>query len=419
MFEFLVAFRYLRSHRRAGAVFSTTLISVLGISIGVFSLNVVLSVMSGFQSELQKTILGTSAHVLVSSYEGEIDDSAQIAEKIKIVPGVRGVSPVVYGTGLLVSEYGSQGTTVTGIDPEIHLKTFPFLFSGGHKQSANGSGVFFALAAGSLVQKRPPVVLGGGLARSLAVGKGDRVMLVSSLDRKNPLKKRPKTGVFEVAGIFNHGISHYDTTVSYLNLGDAVEFFQKSGPTSFEVAVDEPFSSDRMARKLEDALGFPFVAQSWQEANRKLFSALRLEKFGLAVFLGFMVLIASLSVMSVILMLIIEKSGDIAILRATGASRRQAGNIFLTIGAVLGFAGTLLGTSAAFAVCYLLENSETAAGLIPFDADVYGISKFPVIIEPFYFLATGAASQLLCLIASSYPAYCVREGNLGAKLKVK
>ncbi len=415
MFEFLIAFRYLRSHRKTRAIFSTTLISVFGISVGVFSLNVVLAVMAGFQNELHKTILGSSAHVLVSSYERIDGGHSQIEKMIKLVPGVKGVSPVVYGTGLLVSQYNSQGATVKGLDPEVHLKTFSQIESRG----ANGFAVFSVLDTRFFFGERRPIVLGDALARSLAVRKGDTVTLVSVLDRRDPLKKRPKTADFEVAGIFRHGMAHSDSTASYLNLADAVEFFQKPGPEDFEVAIEDPLKSDLAARKLEDALGFPFVAQSWQEVNGKLFSAIRLEKLGVTIFLSFIVAVASLSVMSVLLMLMIEKSRDIAILRATGASRMQVGNIFLIIGAALGFIGTFFGTAAAFAVCYLLESNETVAGFIPFDADVYGISKFPVIIEPFYFLVIGAASQALCVFAALYPAYFARAGNLVAKLKVQ
>ncbi len=424
MFELLVALRYLRSNRKTRAIFSTTLISVLGISVGVFSLNVVLAVMSGFQSELRKTILGASAHVLVSSYEGSIEDHARIEEKIKLVSGVRGVSPVVYGTGLLVSEYGgSQGATVTGINPAVHLKTFPSLFSGertdGEKSAAERSAIVSTLAGTPSNSSHPPIVLGKGLAGSLGARKGDIVTLVSALDRKEPLKRRPKTADFEVSGVFSYGMAYYDSTTAYLNLDDATEFFQKSGVTSLEVAVEDPLRSDRIARDLESALGFPFVAQSWQEANSRMFSALNLEKLGLMVFLSFIIVIAALSVMSVLLMMMIEKSRDTAILRATGASQKQVGNIFLTIGAALGFTGIFLGTAAAFAICYLLESNETVAGLIPFDPDVYGISKFPVIIKPFYFLIIGVASQIICVFAAFYPAYCVRAGSLSARLKVQ
>lgn len=412
MFELLVASRFLRTQRKVHAIFSTALISVLGISIGVFSLNVVLAVMSGFQTELGKTIIGASPHILVSSYDGPIADHIPAGEKIGKIAGVTGVSPVVYGKGLLVSEYGSQGTTSTGIDPVRHRSTFPSFFS---QTSKERNGIS---ALDGIYPQGPPIVLGYGLAAVLGVEEGDTVTFVSSPDQKGSLKKKPKMETFEVAGVFKYGMAHYDSTVSYIKLADAFRFFRKSGPASFEVVIAEPMHSERVARKIENTLGFPFVAQSWQEANSKLFSALRLEKLGLTVFLGFMVLVASLSVVSVLLMIMIEKSRDIAILRVAGASRKQVGNIFLTIGATLGFIGTSLGTGGALAVCQLLSNSETVGGLIPFDPDVYGISKFPVIIEPLYFFAVGASSQLLCVLASLYPAYCARSGSIAAKLKV-
>ncbi|QMU56327.1 MAG: FtsX-like permease family protein [Candidatus Mycalebacterium zealandia] len=409
MFELLVASRFLRLQKKVRAIFSTVLISVVGISIGVFSLNIVLAVMLGFQTELSKTIIGASPHILVSAYDGSITEHALAAEKIVKVAGVTGVSPVVYGTGLLVSASGSHGTASTGINPSRHRSAFPSLFS----QSRGG-----VSALEKFHPNAPPIVLGYGLAGSLGVEKGDEITFVSSPDKKDALKKRPKMKTFEVAGVFKYGTAHYDSTISYIKLADAFTFFGKPGPSSFEVAVADPMSSELVAREIEDALGFPFVAQSWQEANSKLFSALRLEKLGLTIFLGFMVFVASLSVVSVLLMIMIEKSRDIAILRAAGASRKQVGNIFVIIGAALGFAGTFFGTATALAVCQLLSNNTTVSGLIPFDPDVYGISKFPVMIEPLYFFVIGVSSQLLCVLVSLYPAYCVRSGNLAAKLKV-
>ncbi len=418
MFEFLVAFRYLWLQRKTRAIFSTSLISVLGISAGVFSLNVVLAVMSGFQTELRKTILGASAHVLVSSYEGSIEDYARIEKKITFFPGVKKVSPVIYGTGLLVSEYSSQGTTVSGVNAASYKKTFSSI-SPETEESPDGDTDVFSILAQSSRSSRAPIVIGRGLAESLGVSRGDMVTLLFAPDKKKTLQKRPKTQPFEVAAIFSYGMAHYDSVVSYMNLPDAIELFQKSGPESFEVEIEDPLQSELVARELEETLGFPFVAQSWQEANRKLFSALRLEKLGLTIFLSFIVVVASLSIMSVLLMMMVEKSREIAILRAAGASGKQVGNIFLLIGASLGFTGTLLGTVGSFAVCYLLATSATVTSLIPFDPEVYGISKFPVIIEPFYFLLVGTASQLFCVLAAVYPAYCASGDNIAAKLKAQ
>ncbi len=413
MFELFVAFRYLLSQRKVRAIFSTALISVLGIGVGVFSLNVVLAVMSGFQTELGKSILSASAHVLVSSYEGDIENHSEVEKQIKLIPGVERVFPVVYGTGLIVSGYGSQGTTATGIDPDVYMKDFPFVSERPERKTD-----VFSVLSERTSSGLPPIVLGYALADALGVEKGDSVTFLFP-DKEKALKKRPRNGSFEVAGIFKYGMAHYDSTFSYMNLYNALEFFGNKSPSSFEVMIEEPFQSELSAQKLEDALGFPFVAKSWQEANSKLFSALRLEKLGLTVLLGFIVLMASLSVMSVLLLMMIEKSRDIAILRVAGASRKQIGNIFLIVGSLLGFAGIVFGTAAAFTVCWLLANNETVASLIPFDPEVYGISKFPVIIEPLYFLVVAASGQLFCFFASLYPAYCLRGGNLAAKLKAQ
>ena len=416
MFEFLVAFRYLRSQKKVRAVLSTVVISIFGISVGVFSLNTVLAVMSGFQTEISKTILGASPHVLVSSYGDNIEKPGQIAEKIETVPGVGSASAVVYGMGLLVSQTSSRWTSVTGVHPATHSGTAPT----GVPETVGR--VFPLLERGDVAPEEPPILLGRSLAESLGVGKGDVVTFISPRDAKKPisrnLRKQLRTENMRVAGIFKYGLAQYDAGASYVHIEDANEFFENSAPVSFEVLVEDPMEAEQTAGAVEDALGFPFVAQSWQEANARLFSAIRLEKLGITVFLGFIVVVASLSVMSALLMMMIEKSRDIAILRAAGATGRQVGAVFVIMGAVLGFAGTFAGTAASLVVCYLLADSRAVAGLIPFDPDVYGISKFPVTIEPLYFLIVGVASQLLCVISALYPAYCARSGNPAAKLKV-
>lgn len=416
MFEFLVAFRYLRLQKKAGAVLSTAVISVFGISVGVFSLNTVLAVMSGFQTELSKTILGASPHVLVSSYGGNTEPPARVAGKIEAVSGVESASAVVYGMGLLVSQTSSRWTSVTGVDPATHSGTTPA------RVSETDGRVFPLLERGSVIPEETPILLGRSLAESLGVAEGDVVTFVSPRNTQKPiggnLRKHLRTENMRVAGIFKYGLAQFDSAASYVHIADANRFFENSAPVSFEVLVEDPMKAETAAGAVENALGFPFVAQSWQEANARLFSAIRLEKLGITVFLGFIVVVASLSVMSALLMMMIEKSRDIAILRAAGATGRQVGAVFVIMGAALGFAGTFAGTAASLLVCYLLADSQAVAGLIPFDPDVYGISKFPVTIEPLYFFIIGVASQLLCVMSAFYPAYCARSGNPAAKLKV-
>jgi lipoprotein-releasing system permease protein len=232
------------------------------------------------------------------------------------------------------------------------------------------------------------------------------VSLVSPFGKLGPFGQTAKVKKYEVIGIFDYGMIEYDSSISYIDLGDAMDFFDMEGQVSgVEVKVKDIYNAKKMGNELTSILGFPYYTRNWEEVNKRLFKALRLERVAVAIILGLIILVAALDIVSTLTMVVMEKGKDIAILRAMGATKSGILKIFVTEGMVIGTVGTLLGTAAGYGICYLLKNSETIRTLIPFDNNVYPISDFPVKIEPFYFITVAFFSILICFIATLYPSF--------------
>jgi lipoprotein-releasing system permease protein len=418
-YEFFIGFRYLSSRRKQKFTSIIGFISVLGVFIGVMALNVVLAVMGGFQEELRDKILGVSSHVVVLSYEGPMSDYGEVKEDALEFPGVLGASPFIYGQGMIGSERNVSGSVIRGIDPstagtvtniEQALGKGALGITGGKRISDEqlkeiGKEVLGKLSVQTQSEK-PPIIIGKELASTLGISEGEMVSLVSPFGKMGPFGPTAKVKKFEVVGIFNYGMIEYDSSISYINLPDAMDFFDMKGQVSgVEIKVQDIYAARVLGQELTSVLGFPYYTRNWEEVNQSLFKALRLERIAIGIFLGFIVLVAALNIVSTLTMMVMEKGKDIAILRAMGATRRGILKIFVIDGMIIGTIGTILGTLAGFGFCYLLKTNDTIRGLIPFDNNVYPISEFPVKIEPFYFLAVAFFSILICFMATLYPSF--------------
>ena len=419
-YEFFIGLRYLSSRRKQKFTSIIGIISVLGVIIGVMALNVVLAVMGGFEEELRDKILGVSSHVVVLSYEGPMRDYEKIEKDALSFPGVVGASPFIYGQGMLASERSVSGTVVRGIDPKTAGSVTNI-------EQAIGRGILNTEGKKDKIQDeqtarigkellgklgvetgsgRPAVLIGKELAANLGVVEGDEVSLVSPFGKMGPFGATAKVKKFEVIGIFDYGMIEYDSSISYVGLKDAMEFFDMSGQASgVEVKVNNIYAARTIGNELAASLGFPYYARNWEEVNKSLFKALRLERIAIAIFLGLIILVAALDIVSALTMVVMEKGRDIAILRAMGATREGILKIFVVDGMIIGVIGTLLGSLSGYGICYMLKTSETIRKLIPFDNNVYPISEFPVKIEPFYFLTVAICSILICFIATLYPSF--------------
>lgn len=419
-YELFVGLRYLSSRRKQKFTSIIGFISILGVFIGVMALNVVLAVMGGFEEELREKILGVSSHVVVLSYEGPMGDYMEVKREVLDFPGVLGASPFIYGQGMVGSERSVSGSVIRGVDPTsagtvTNIEQAIGRGALGRRQGLEkikkeqikeiGKEILGKLSKETETGKAP-IIIGKELAANLSVLEGDLVSLVSPFGKMGPFGPTAKVKKFEIIGVFDYGMIEYDSSISYIDLPDAMDFFDMKGQVSgVEIKVDDIYAARDLSQKLTSVLGFPYYTRNWEEVNRSLFKALRLERIAIGIFLGFIVLVAALDIVSTLTMMVMEKGKDIAILRAMGATRQGILKIFVIDGMIIGTVGTLLGSIAGFSICYLLKTNDTVRGWIPFDDNVYPISEFPVKIEPFYFVTVAFFSILICFVATLYPAF--------------
>ncbi len=421
-YESLISLRYLKSGTGRGFVSVIGLISVLGVLLGVASLDVVLSVMKGFEDELRDKIIGASSHVVVMSYDGDFGDFAKVEEKLAQLPDVTSTSPFIYNHGMLVTEYAVSGSVIRGINPDNSASVAVVAEAVGKGSlpeiSENRDALFEegARIVSELLNKTasgdPPIIIGRELSNLIGAAIGDTVNLVSPYGKIGPFGPTAKIRKFGVIGIFDYGMIEYDSSTAYVSLDDAMDFFEtQSKITGIEVRVDDIYRARKTGDEITEALGFPFYTRNWEDSNRSLFRALRLERMAIGIFLGFIVLVAALNIVSTLTMLVMEKKRDIAVLISMGARKGGIRKIFVYDGMIIGTAGTLLGTLFGYLICRFLETSNFIKEMIPFDDNVYPISEFPVKIEPVYFLVVAASSLLICFLATLYPSYRASREN--------
>ena len=403
--ELFVGLRYLRSRRRAALLSLISLISLLGVTIGVATLDIVLAVMTGLEQDLRDKILGFNPHIVVVSYAGPVPAEPGLVDKVTSVPGVSAAAPFTYGQAMLTVGRTASGVVVRGIDParagavvdvERHLQ------SGRLDGLAKLHPVTLAPDEGGGNVELPGLLLGGELARQMGVATGDVVSLVSPLGTPGPGGMVPRIKRFVVAGVFDSGMFDYDTTLVYMALPDAQRFFDlRDGVTGIEVRVNDVFGAREVARAVERALGgFPYRARDWMEINRNLFSALKLEKVVYGIVLCLIVVVAAFNILATLTMVVKEKRRDIAVLKSMGAANGSIGRVFILNGAIIGLAGTLLGNLLGVAGCWILARYQ----FIELPKDVFLVTTLPVRMDAVNFLVVAAISVAICVIAALAPA---------------
>lgn len=402
--ELFVGLRYLRSRRRR-LLSLISMVSLLGVTIGVATLNIVLAVMTGFEQDLRDKILGFNPHVVVVSYGGALEDYPAVLAKIARVPGVVAAAPFVYGQAMVALGRSVSGVVVRGIDParagavvdvERHLRSGSLAALGErHRITLPGDEGGGAVELGGLV-------VGQELARQLGVAPGDVVTVLSPLGTPSPAGLVPRVKRFVLVGTFDSGMYDYDTTLAYMDLADAQQFFDmKGGVTGIEVRVGDVYAARRVARAIDTALGgFPYRARDWMEVNRNLFSALKLEKVVYGIVLCLIVVVAAFNILATLTMVVKEKRRDIAILKAMGATGAAIGRIFILDGAVIGVAGTLLGNLLGVAGCWLLARYQ----FVELPKDVFLVTTLPVRMDPANFAVVALVSVAICIVAAVSPA---------------
>jgi lipoprotein-releasing system permease protein len=392
-YHFFIALRYFRSKKKHRGVSVNTIISVSGVALGVMALIIVLSVMGGFHEDLQKKILGVNAHIVVLNYSGKIKEYDLLIEKINGIQGVSHSSPFIYGQVMLGSKDRAYGAVVRGVDPEVETETTEIInyIKEGSIIDLNRDG-----------EEIPGLVLGRELARKLGLFIGDEINMISPSGEIGPLGMLPKMKKFRLVGVFEVGMFEYDSNLALVHIQDAQNFFNYHDEiTGVEIKVDEIYKSEKISEDIEAVIGPPYYARDWMDMNRNLFSALKLEKLVMFIILILIVLVASFNIISNLIMIVMEKSREIAVLKAMGATGRGVMSVFMIHGLLIGIIGTGIGLSAGYVVCQLLKTYK----FISLPPDIYYLSYLPVRMSLFDLIMVPAAAIIISFLATVYPSW--------------
>jgi lipoprotein-releasing system permease protein len=395
-FELSIALRYLTARRKQAFISVISGISMLGVVVGVMALFIALGLMTGLQSEIREKILGSTAHVSVYRAGNQtIADYEQVARVLRGVPGVLGAAPVVYGKAILTGPTGSAApATLKGVRPDAE-RTVTRVAS----QVEEGS--FAALEAGRGAARLPVLLLGRDLAARLGVGVGDVVSVTTPRGSLSPLGMLPRVARFEVAGTVRSGLYEFDSAWAYLPLAEAQRLFVQGDEASLvEARVVDMFRVREAALAIVGRLGGDFLTTDWIEMNQSLFSALWLEKTAIAVTIGLIVMVAALNIVATLILMVMEKHKDIAVLVSMGASRGAIMRIFMLEGTLIGAAGTLLGAALGFGACQVLDRYR----LLRVPEDVYQIAYVPFRLLPGDAAIVVLGAMVVCFLATIHPA---------------
>jgi lipoprotein-releasing system permease protein len=392
-FELFIAKRYLRARRKTGFINST--ISIAGVTIGVAALIIVLSVMNGFKEEVQSRIIGFDTHIRLRKWHFEpIDEIEKIRERIQDIPHIVGLSPFIQEKGLIRNGKYSDGVLVRGADPAT-LRNVSDL----ENNMVDGKlelGIVPREGASSL----PGIVLGRYLADRMYLNVGDPCLLIS-LTGMHSMFQVPPMEPFIVTGLFETGFYEFDNTYLYISNEAAQRLFNYGTRVSgFEVRLDDLHEADQVAKQIMARLRFPYTAETWFELRQNLFSWIQLEKIAAFVVLCLIILVAASNIVSTLIMLVIEKTKEIGILKSMGANSKNISWIFLLEGVVVGVIGTFSGCLSGFALCWIQMKYQ----LLKLPGDVYFINALPVRMQALDFVIIALAGVLICLLAAIYPA---------------
>jgi lipoprotein-releasing system permease protein len=400
-YEWFIGLRYLKAKRKQTFISIITLISIIGFALGVWALIVVLAVMSGFEKTLKEKILGTQAHLVVlkANQEG-MDQYEEVVKEVEQVKGIVSATPFILSQVMLSSESNVFGVVLNGIDPDRVGKVIELArnMKAGRLQDLKAEG------------ESPGIILGVELAKRLGVSINDPIQVISPLGTMTPMGMMPKMKRFRVVGIFYSGMYEFDNTLAYISISSAQKFLNMdSRVTGIEIKTDDIYKVKKIGKEIRQKLGFPFWTKDWMEMNRNLFSALKLEKVVMFILLVLIVLVAAFNIISTLIMVVMEKNKDIAILKSMGAPSKGILRIFIIEGGVIGVVGTFIGTITGLATALNLEKVsgfvEKLLGFKFLPSDVYYIDKLPSQVNPTDVVMIVITAILISLLATLYPSW--------------
>ncbi|MCX5838066.1 MAG: lipoprotein-releasing ABC transporter permease subunit [Deltaproteobacteria bacterium] len=380
-YEFFISLRYLRARRKQVFVSIITFISIAGIFLGVAALIIVLAVMNGFETDLRNKILGINSHIILMEYSGAMQNHPRVMREVAQVPGVIAATPFIYSQAMLKNGSSVTGIVLRGLSTEDALKVINLGKIREGRLDDLGEGRKIPGLKPELAGL-PGILIGRELAKNLGVFLHETVFVVSPSGVATPMGMVPRMKPFIVVGIFESGFFEYDSTLAYISLKNCQEFLGMGEMvTGIEIRVDDIYKADRIAKRIEQKLGFPYWGRNWMEMNKNLFSALKLEKRVMFLILSLIVLVAAFNIISALIMIVMEKNKDIAILKTMGATRAGIMKIFIFQGLIVGAIGTILGCIAGLAVAFNLEALsrfvENLFGFKILPGDVYYLSELP------------------------------------------
>ncbi len=396
--ELFIAGKYLRAKRKEGFISLITFLSVAGVMVGVMALVVVIAVMSGAETDFRKRILGLEPHIHVMNYAGKFDNYLPLVSKLESHENVLGASPILFAQAMIRSKHSFSGVWVRGIDPENSFNQIKGFDSARLKKSflTNGEN-----------SKYSGIILGRELANTMGVIKGDRVILMSPKGFISPVGHLPSMQRFVVADTFDSGMYEYDSTIAYVHLSKAQQLVgAKDRVSGIGIWIDDVYDVKKVKQALSKQLKYPFYQRDWMEINQSLFSALKLEKTAMFIILTLIILVAAFNIASALIMMVMEKTKDIAVLKAMGATNRMIRRIFILKGMIIGIIGTCLGTLSGVVICILLRKYDFIQ--LP---DAYPFSTLPVQLETFDVVIIAVSAIVICFLSTLYPSYKASKMN--------
>ncbi|MDD5168531.1 MAG: lipoprotein-releasing ABC transporter permease subunit, partial [Syntrophales bacterium] len=377
--------------------------------LGVAALIIVLAVMNGFETDLRNKILGINSHIVLMAYNGPMNNYKETADKIAGIKGVEATTPFIYSQAMIKNGNNVSGLILRGMDPDSAFKVIQLgkMVEGGIDYLDVGKRSRIPLKEDTA--GLPGILIGKELAKHIGAFPFEPITIMSPFGETTPMGMVPRMKRFLVVGIFDSGFYEYDSTMAYVLLKDAQSFMNMdSRVTGIEIRVDDIYKADSIAKDIEKKLGFPYWARHWMEMNKNLFSALKLEKRVMFLILSLIVLVAAFNIITALIMVVMEKNKDIAILKSMGATSRSIMNIFVYQGLIIGFVGTVLGCLTGLAVAHNLGRISTFVeklfGVKILPGDVYYLTELPSRVNYTDVTIIVIGTMLICLLATIYPS---------------
>ena len=408
-YELFVGLRYLRAKRKQTFVSIITFISIAGIFLGVAALIIVLAVMNGFETELRSKILGINSHIVLMEYGGSIKDYKKVIKEIEEVKGVVASTPFIYSQAMLKKGHSVNGVVLRGLATESATRVINL------GKMDEGSIDYLSEKARNAIKLKadlaslPGIVIGKELAKNLGAFLFETVSVMSPMGVSTPMGMVPRMKKFLVVGIFDSGFYEYDASLAFLSLTECQKFLHMEGlVTGIEIKVVDIYKAGVIAKTIEKKLGYPYWAKNWMQMNKNLFSALKLEKRVMFIILSLIVLVAAFNIISTLIMVVMEKNRDIAILKSMGATAKGIMKIFVLQGIIIGAVGTILGCIGGLAVALNLEKVslfvEKLFGFKILPQDVYYLSELPSQVNYGDVFIIVAGTMLICFLSTIYPS---------------